>query len=115
MKEQIVLEDGKYTFINDNGLISVLRYGEEWKNFHGDKSVYALFAHAYELQEKKSVPEYIDNKNKQFSVGDKVSVQVFHEELIGTVSFTTEDFVEVQPVNGFYVRGPFPNKLCKKL
>lgn len=50
-KETIELEDGKYTFVSDNGVMSCLRYGDSWRDMAGDKAVGALFYHAKELEE----------------------------------------------------------------
>lgn len=36
------IENGKYTFINDNGVVSILRHGEAWRNDTGDKALLCL-------------------------------------------------------------------------
>lgn len=52
MKETIRVEGGKYTFISNNGVMSCLRYGEQWKDYIGDKAVGALFDYAKELEDR---------------------------------------------------------------
>lgn len=49
-KESIRLEDGKYTFVSDNGVMSCLRYGDSWRDMVGEKAVGALFDHTKELE-----------------------------------------------------------------
>jgi hypothetical protein len=48
----ITLLDGKYTFvINEEYQVEILRYGDPWREFPlGDNAVYALVAHAIELE-----------------------------------------------------------------
>jgi len=38
--EAVTVCDGKYTIINNNGILKALRYGEEWKDLTGDNLVY---------------------------------------------------------------------------
>lgn len=40
MAYKIETEDGKYTFINDNGIVTVLRHGDLWEN--GDEGLLSL-------------------------------------------------------------------------
>lgn len=42
MTFKIEIEEGKYTFINDNGIVSILRHGKEWRNESGDKALLRL-------------------------------------------------------------------------
>lgn len=39
---KIDLDDGKYTYVMDNGKQYALRYGEPWRDLCGDKFVYAM-------------------------------------------------------------------------
>lgn len=46
---KIILEDGKYEFYEkEPGILACKRYGEEWREFLGDKAIYALFQYAVE-------------------------------------------------------------------
>ena len=52
--KKIYLEEGKYIFYKDNkGIIHCDRYGEEWRDFIGDKAVSALFDFTYDLLQFK--------------------------------------------------------------
>ena len=42
MTYKINVEGGKYTFINDNGVVSILRFGEQWRSEAGDKALLCL-------------------------------------------------------------------------
>lgn len=47
MMDELILEDGKYKFIEEKpGLLVCYRYGEKWREFIGDKAIYALFQYA---------------------------------------------------------------------
>ena len=51
--DQITLEDGKYRLYEDlPGIIKADRHGEYWRDFIGDKAVYALFSRAVELEKE---------------------------------------------------------------
>lgn len=50
---KIVLNDGKYTVINDlneGGGFIALRYGEEWRNLAGDNLILAMYHEIEALQ-----------------------------------------------------------------
>lgn len=47
---KLKLED--YEFINDNGIITVKRYGKDWKDYIGDNAVLSLLHHIEDLQEQ---------------------------------------------------------------
>lgn len=49
---KLEVEEGKYTFINNNGVVSVLRHNEAWKDASGDKSLLALLHHVEELEQQ---------------------------------------------------------------
>lgn len=49
---QIDLENGKYTFINNNGVVSINRFREEWRNESGDKALLCLLQHVEKLEEE---------------------------------------------------------------
>lgn len=51
--ESVELDNGKYTYINDNGRQSALRHGEEWpaQNLVGNGFVYSMGQKIFELQE----------------------------------------------------------------
>lgn len=48
---ELTVENGKYTFINNNGVVSILRYGKEWRNEAGDKALLSL-------------PQYVEEMSK---------------------------------------------------
>lgn len=45
------LENGKYTLVldDDTGKVTALRYGEPWREFVGDKFMYLLALHIFDL------------------------------------------------------------------
>ena len=47
---RIDLDDGKYTYVMDNGKQYALRYGELWKDLSGDKFVYAMACKIEDLE-----------------------------------------------------------------
>jgi hypothetical protein len=47
---KINVEGGKYTFINDNGIVGILRNGEEWRNESGDKALLCLLQQTESLE-----------------------------------------------------------------
>ena len=52
---KIVLEDGKYTVINElseGGGMRALRYGEEWRGLAGDGLILAMYHEIERLQEE---------------------------------------------------------------
>ncbi len=49
---EIILEDGKYRFYIENHTVVCDRYGEHWRDFIGDKAIYALLMHAIDLQQR---------------------------------------------------------------
>lgn len=53
--EKIELEDGKYTLLHHtkHGGLTVLRYGEVWRNETGDKLMLSMFQKIRELEEAK--------------------------------------------------------------
>ena len=52
MTFKIDIENGKYTFINDNGIVSILRGGETWRNETGDKALLCLLQKMETIKEK---------------------------------------------------------------
>lgn len=51
--KELILENGKYHFhLDENYILKCYRNGEEWRDFIGDKAIYALFLHAVELQDR---------------------------------------------------------------
>lgn len=48
---KVELEDGKYTIVNNNGVVTVSRHGEQWRNETGDKLMLALL-HKIEQYER---------------------------------------------------------------
>lgn len=57
MLKRLELDGGKYVFEYDDGPehkpLRCLRYGEEWRDFVGDKAVLALFHFAVEQRDEK--------------------------------------------------------------
>jgi len=49
---KIELEDGKYTYVFNNGEQYALRYGESWRDLTGDKFIYCMAARIDELEAK---------------------------------------------------------------
>lgn len=47
---RLQLDDGKYEFFVESGILKCLRYGKEWREFTGDKAVHALFDYCESLQ-----------------------------------------------------------------
>lgn len=53
-KEQVTVEDGKYTVVFEDGKLYALRYGEPWRDLTGDKFVYALMCRIQALEAEKA-------------------------------------------------------------
>lgn len=49
---QVNVENGKYTFVNSHGLVSIKRNGEAWRNESGDKALLCLLQHVEKLEEE---------------------------------------------------------------
>lgn len=50
---KIILEDGKYTVLHENGInLRALRHGEPWRELTGDGLVLAMAQRIEELQEQ---------------------------------------------------------------
>lgn len=49
---QVSIENGKYTFVNNHGLVSIKRHGEVWRNEVGDKALLCLLQHVEKLEEE---------------------------------------------------------------
>lgn len=60
MAFKIDVEGGKYTFINNNGIIEILRRGKEWRSETGDKALLCL------LQEVESLKTERDYWKEKF-------------------------------------------------
>lgn len=56
MNFKVELDNGRYTYIFDNGRQTALRYGEEWRNLNGDKLVYFM---ASEIDKQKEQIEIL--------------------------------------------------------
>lgn len=52
MQMKIDLNDGKYTYIFDNGKQKALRHGEEWRDLTGDNLIYWMACRIQELEEE---------------------------------------------------------------
>lgn len=50
--ERMDFDDGKYTVINDRGILTALRHGQPWRDLVGDNLVYWMFVTARELKEE---------------------------------------------------------------
>lgn len=67
MAEQMDFADGKYTVINNNGILTALRHGEPWcRDLVGDNLVAAMLNKALELHQQreelaKALQAYVDN------------------------------------------------------
>lgn len=53
-------EDEKYTFINNNGIVTILRYGEEWRNESGNKALLSLL---HEVEEMEKYINFLENRD----------------------------------------------------
>ncbi len=51
MKDEIILDNGKYRFYMIGCTLHCDRYGEKWRDFVGDNAVTALFQKCLELKE----------------------------------------------------------------
>lgn len=65
--DELVLEDGKYRFYIENYVVKCDRYGEKWRDFTGDKAIYALLTHTIDLQQRIDT---FANGIKQISVNN---------------------------------------------
>lgn len=49
---KIDLNDGKYTYVFDNGKQYALRYGEQWRDLTGDNLIYWMACRIEELEDR---------------------------------------------------------------
>lgn len=80
MPEKLYLEGGKYTVINNQGCISVERYGKPWipeKELPDSKWLLCLFNECYQLKEKEAESFY--SKETISSLGDE-KIKILQEE-----------------------------------
>ena len=49
---EVAVENGKYTFVNNNGLVSIKRNGEKRRNESADKALLCLLQHVEMLEEE---------------------------------------------------------------
>lgn len=47
---EVEVENGKYTFINDNGIVSIKRCGEDWQENVGGKALLCLLHHVEKIE-----------------------------------------------------------------
>lgn len=87
MDDQIVLYEGKYTFFVDKeGNLRCKRYDDvNWREFIGDKAVYALFDKCLELEKKlnesSSKMHPIDVGNSLVAFAKKVADKELKERI----------------------------------
>jgi translation initiation factor 2B subunit (eIF-2B alpha/beta/delta family) len=55
-------EDGKYTVINNNGVLKALRYGEEWRDLTGDNLIGAMLS---EIERLDAYTKEVEAKNER--------------------------------------------------
>jgi len=60
---KIDIENGKYTFINDNGVVTILRHGENWDT--GNKALLCL------LQKVEKYEEDLNRISKAYEDSDE--------------------------------------------
>lgn len=97
MIEEIKLEHGKYTFQHDTetGRLTCLRHGEAWRDFIGDKAVFALFSALHDKQYKMThhsavtltVHALTVKENKKFN-----SIICLYDSLLNKVNRVTSDW-----------------------
>ena len=51
--EEIILNDGKYRFYEEDSCLYCDRHGEYWRDFIGDKAVGSLFQKCLDLMRKE--------------------------------------------------------------
>lgn len=70
--------DGKYTYINDNGKQSVLRYGENWsRRIVGDGFILAM---GQELEEQQNTIKTLQNSLKTLQNSLNPSFKLYNKE-----------------------------------
>lgn len=103
---ELQLENGKYTYVFDNGKQYALRHGEHWRDLLGDKFVYCL---AHELSEARSELEALKARSKpskelpedvQAALRHALDVMSKHGDGFTSVGATTviEDFMSNPPL-----------------
>ncbi|MFZ3590131.1 hypothetical protein ACOI1C_12830 [Bacillus sp. DJP31] len=66
MSFKIELENGKYSFVNDNGVVKILLYSEECQEETGNSSLLCLLQYVEQLEEsKKSLEEALSEMVKR--------------------------------------------------
>jgi hypothetical protein len=61
---RIVLDNGKYTYINDEHGQRALRYGWQWRDLTGDKFIHEM---AMEIEDLRTTVENLQNILNKFS------------------------------------------------
>jgi hypothetical protein len=69
-------EDGKYTVISNNGVLSALRYGDAWRkdDLIGDNLVLAMLTEVDELKRKNAE---LQAAIKEKSTGTTLTIEAF--------------------------------------
>lgn len=75
------LDNGKYTYIYQNGVQKALRYGEQWRDLTGDNFVFHM---AHEIDELQAKVVELEAKNRELR--DAIQSAVFDHANLGEVT-----------------------------
>lgn len=82
---EVDVENGKYTFINDNGIVSIKRCGEDWQENVGGKALLCLLQHVekleLELKQCKELSGAVESEETE-----KVGKLAFHDTYKKTIT-----------------------------
>ena len=94
MIEEVKVEGGKYTFQYDTetGRLTCLRHGEPWRDFIGDKAVFALFYSLYDKREKMTDLSAIALTNHEMTQKENVALKALIQKLLNKVNIVTAPF-----------------------
>lgn len=101
-QERLDFCDGKYTFINDNGVLTALRHGEPWcRDLVGDNLVYWMFV---EVQRLKQLVHDREQECFNYSAGMNAQLRINanlqqHKEALA-IWFEKTDWVQASPQPG---------------
>lgn len=81
---QVDVEKGKYTFINDNGIVSIKRFGEDWQENVGGKALLCLLHHVEKIELELNQYKQLSHEAVEDEIADSGKI-LFHDAFKDTV------------------------------
>lgn len=112
MTDEITLENGKYTLVNDHGKLTALRYGEPWRDCVGDGLMLAM---AHEIELLRSTVQAAQIENEQLKAQRNRSGVELRNAVSKAVREEREAWPNLQPVITWLENGCDPKEAAKEL